>query len=66
MERSIRIVEPDVVNGDAKSRGKWFGRMIGEVALAAVVTKGVDKVSRLAKGSKIIREAGGVRVLPEA
>ena len=55
----------DVVNGDAQSRGKWFGRMIGEVALAAVVTKGVDKVGKLAKGSKIIQEAGGVRVLPE-
>ncbi|MBO9599483.1 MAG: hypothetical protein J7559_16875, partial [Cohnella sp.] len=55
----------DVVNGDAQSRGKWFGRMIGEVALAAVGTKGVDKVGKLAKGSKIIQEAGGVRVVPD-
>ncbi|WP_027088400.1 hypothetical protein [Cohnella panacarvi] len=55
----------DVVNGDAQSRGKWFGRMIGEVALAAVGTKGVDKVGKLAKGSKIVQEAGGVRVVPE-
>ncbi|WP_027084711.1 hypothetical protein [Cohnella panacarvi] len=56
----------DVVNGDAQSRGKWFGRMIGEVALAAVGTKGVDKIGKLAKGSKIVQEAAGVRIVPDA
>ncbi|WP_027085545.1 HNH/ENDO VII family nuclease [Cohnella panacarvi] len=56
----------DVVNGDAQSRGKWFGRMIGEVALAAVGTKGVDKIGKLVKGSKIVQEAAGVRIVPDA
>ncbi|MFD0671902.1 S-layer homology domain-containing protein [Cohnella sp. GCM10027633] len=53
----------EVVNGDADSRGRWFGRMIGEVALAAVGAKGVDKVAKLAKGTRIVQEAGGVRII---
>ncbi|MFD0671915.1 hypothetical protein [Cohnella sp. GCM10027633] len=53
----------EVVNGDADSRGRWFGRMIGEVALSVVGTKGVDKVAKLAKGTKIVQEAGGVKIV---
>ncbi|MFD0671934.1 TNT domain-containing protein [Cohnella sp. GCM10027633] len=53
----------EVVNGDADSRGRWFGRMIGEVALSVVGTKGVDKVAKLAKGTRIVREGGGVRIV---
>ncbi|MBT2680550.1 hypothetical protein J7E38_16190 [Bacillus sp. ISL-35] len=53
----------DVINGDAKSRSQWFGRAIGEVALAVIGTKGVDKAIKMAKGAKVVEEAGGVRVV---
>ncbi|MFD0671922.1 hypothetical protein [Cohnella sp. GCM10027633] len=53
----------EVVNGDADSRGRWFGRMIGEVALSVVGTKGVDKVAKLAKGTRLVREGRGVRIV---
>jgi predicted ribonuclease toxin of YeeF-YezG toxin-antitoxin module len=55
--------ENDVINGDAKSRSQWFGRAIGEVALAIIGTKGVDKAVKMAKGAKVVEEAGGVRVV---
>ncbi|UFT98806.1 hypothetical protein KO561_16655 [Radiobacillus kanasensis] len=54
--------ENDVINGDAESRGNWFGRAFGEVALAVVGTKGIDKAVKLTKGAKFVEEAGGVRV----
>ena|GEM_PF-5580440 len=47
--------EQDVVNGDAKSRAKWFGRAFGEIALAIIGTKGVDKVAKIAKTKGITR-----------
>jgi hypothetical protein len=53
----------DVVNGDAKSRSQWFGRAVGEVALAIIGTKGVDKAVKMAKGAKVVEETGGVRVV---
>ncbi|WP_257391697.1 DNA/RNA non-specific endonuclease [Mesobacillus jeotgali] len=53
----------DVINGDAKSRSQWFGRAIGEVALAIIGTKGVDKAVKMAKGAKVVEEAGGVRIV---
>jgi predicted ribonuclease toxin of YeeF-YezG toxin-antitoxin module len=53
----------DVINGDAKSRSQWFGRALGEVALAIIGTKGVDKAVKMAKGAKVVEEAGGVRVV---
>lgn len=53
----------DVVRGDATSRSKWFGRMIGEAALTVVGTKGVDKVVNLAKGTRFVQEVGGIRIL---
>ncbi|THE10570.1 DUF4237 domain-containing protein [Bacillus timonensis] len=53
----------DVVNGDAESRGHWFGRAFGEIALAIVGTKGVDKAVKLTKGAKVVDEVGGVRVV---
>lgn len=53
----------DVINGDAKSRSQWFGRAIGEAALAIIGTKGVDKAVKMAKGAKVVEEAGGVRVV---
>lgn len=53
----------DVINGDAKSRSQWFGRAIGEVALAIIGGKGVDKAVKMAKGAKVVEEAGGVRVI---
>lgn len=53
----------DVVNGDAESRSNWFGRAFGEVALAVVGTKGVDKAVKLTKGVNVVEEAGGVRVV---
>lgn len=53
----------DVVNGDAESRSHWFGRAFGEVALAIVGTKGVDKGVKLLKGSEVLsNEVGGVRI----
>lgn len=53
----------DVVNGDAESRSQWFGRGFGEVALAIVGTKGVDKGVKLLKGSEVLsNEVGGVRI----
>jgi predicted ribonuclease toxin of YeeF-YezG toxin-antitoxin module len=53
----------DVINGDAQSRSQWFGRAIGEVALAIIGTKGVDKAVKMAKGARVVEEAGGVRVV---
>jgi predicted ribonuclease toxin of YeeF-YezG toxin-antitoxin module len=53
----------DVVNGDADSRSNWFGRAFGEVALAVVGTKGVDKAVKLTKGVKVVEEAGEVRIV---
>jgi hypothetical protein len=53
----------DVINGDAKSRSQWFGRAIGEVALAIIGTKGVDKAVKMAKGARVVEEAGGVRIV---
>lgn len=51
--------ENDVINGDASSRGNFFGRATAEVLLVVVGTKGVDKVSKLGKvggkGSKVSR-----------
>ncbi|WP_010677570.1 YwqJ-related putative deaminase [Bacillus timonensis] len=55
----------DVINGDAESRGNWFGRAFGEIALAVVGTKGVDKAVKLAKGTKVVDEVGGVRVVDD-
>ncbi|WP_257215811.1 hypothetical protein [Fredinandcohnia onubensis] len=55
----------DVINGDAESRGNWFGRAFGEIALAVVGTKGVDKAVKLTKGAKAVDEVGGVRIVDE-
>lgn len=56
----------DVINGDAESRGKWFGRAFGEIALAVVGTKGIDKAAKLAKGTKLVQEASnGFKVVKE-
>ncbi|MDR4887681.1 TNT domain-containing protein [Fredinandcohnia sp. QZ13] len=55
----------DVINGDAESRGNWFGRAFGEIALAIVGTKGVDKAVKLTKGAKVVDEVGGVRVVDD-
>ncbi|MEH7225522.1 hypothetical protein V7112_17070 [Bacillus sp. JJ1566] len=52
----------DVINGDAESRGNWFGRAFGEIALAVVGTKGIDKAVKLTKGAKVVDEVGGVKV----
>ena len=53
----------DVVNGDAESRSHWFGRAFGEVALAIVGTKGVDKGVKLVRSSEILsNEVGAVRI----
>lgn len=41
----------DVVNGDAESRSHWFGRAFGEVALAVVGTKGIDKAAKAVKAA---------------
>ncbi|MBA4603417.1 hypothetical protein H2C83_14075 [Thermoactinomyces sp. AMNI-1] len=43
----------DVVKGDAKSRAEWFGYAAGQIVLAIVGTKGIDKTAKLAKGSKV-------------
>jgi hypothetical protein len=53
----------DVVNGDAESRGNWFGRAFGEVALAIVGTKGIDKAIKLSRGANVVDEVGGVRIV---
>nr|WP_309100501.1 TNT domain-containing protein [Fredinandcohnia onubensis] len=53
----------DVINGDAESRGNWFGRAFGEIALAVVGTKGVDKAVKLTRGAKTVDEVGGVRIV---
>lgn len=57
----------DVINGGAESRSKWVGRAVGEVALAIVGTKGVDKAVKLVKGTKVVQEAaGGVKIINKA
>ncbi|MFM1652487.1 WXG100 family type VII secretion target [Brevibacillus sp. B_LB10_24] len=45
--------EDDVVNGDANSRAHWFGNAVGQIGLAIVGTKGVDKAVKLLKGTKV-------------
>lgn len=45
----VEYWENDVINGDAGSRGNFFGRATVEVLLMVVGTKGVDKVSKLGK-----------------
>lgn len=47
----------EVINGDASSRAHFAGRAVGEVALAVFGPKGVDKVTKIAKGSKYAAEA---------
>lgn len=53
----------DIINGDADSRGHWFGRAFGEIALAVVGTKGADKAVKLIKGSKVVEVPGGVKIV---
>ncbi|NPC93399.1 hypothetical protein HOO54_14420 [Bacillus sp. WMMC1349] len=45
--------ERDVINGDAKSRAKWFMYATGTVATSVVGTKGVDKLGKAAKLGKL-------------
>ncbi|MBA4496350.1 ADP-ribosyltransferase [Paenactinomyces guangxiensis] len=52
--------ERDVINGDANSRAEWFGYAIGQVALALVGTKGLDKAAKLSKGSQVVSKTGKV------
>ncbi|MBV7275921.1 hypothetical protein I6U48_23795 [Clostridium sp. PL3] len=47
----------EVINGDASSRAHFAGRVLGEVALAVFGPKGVDKVTKIAKGSEYAAEA---------
>ncbi|MFS0864285.1 hypothetical protein [Fredinandcohnia sp. 179-A 10B2 NHS] len=51
----------DVINGDAESRGNWFGRAFGDIALALVGTKGVDKAVKMIKAN-VQQKKGGVHV----
>jgi predicted ribonuclease toxin of YeeF-YezG toxin-antitoxin module len=41
----------EVINGDANSSAQFAGKAIGEVALAVVGTKGLDKAVKVAKGA---------------
>ena len=50
----------DVIHGVVKSRAEWFGYALGQIALAVVGTKGVDKVEKLARGSKLARKGGNL------
>ena|GEM_PF-6449137 len=45
-------------SGDAETRGKIIGRAAGEIALAFVGTKGVDKIAKVAKGSQVLTKVG--------
>lgn len=49
-----------VVNGDSNSRARFWGRAVGEVGLALVGTKGLDKVADLAKAGEIGNQLGRV------
>ncbi|MBA4550101.1 EndoU domain-containing protein [Thermoactinomyces intermedius] len=50
----------DVVHGDARSRAEWFGYVFGEIGLAVFGTKGLDKVGKAAKASRMGQKAGEV------
>ncbi len=44
----------NVINGDANSRARFTGRVLGEIALSLVGTKGLDKVSnKVADAAKL-------------
>ncbi|MCU4668112.1 T7SS effector LXG polymorphic toxin [Bacillus paralicheniformis] len=51
----------DVINGDAESRARWFTYATGMVASSIVGTKGADKVSKLAKASKMGKTASKIK-----
>ncbi|MBA4496476.1 polymorphic toxin type 43 domain-containing protein [Paenactinomyces guangxiensis] len=46
----------DVINGDASSRSRWAGRVVGEIGLAIIGTKGADKAKHIATASKIAQK----------
>lgn len=53
----------DVTNGDAYSGGKWWGQAVGNVLLAVVGTKGLDKAVKVIK---VAREAEVAATLAKA
>jgi predicted ribonuclease toxin of YeeF-YezG toxin-antitoxin module len=44
--------EKDVVYGDSDSRAKFAGKAVGGIGTAIIGAKGLDKVSKIVKGSK--------------
>ncbi|KEO81705.1 WXG100 family type VII secretion target [Tumebacillus flagellatus] len=59
----------DVVNGDAYSRGEWFGKAVGNIVLGIIGDKGADKVVdalKVAKAGKIAEEASTVERIADA
>ena len=47
----------DVINGDADTRAHYVGKVTGEIALAVIGTKGVDKAVKGIRGAETV---GGV------
>lgn len=56
----------DVINGDAKSRAEWFGYAAGQILLALIGTKGLDKAAKAGKAGRLGKVGDGlINKLPE-
>ena len=51
---------------DSMEQGRIVGRIGGEIALAFVGTKGVDKIAKVAKGSQVLARTGNAAKLTRA
>ena len=56
-EALYNIISDEVINGDAESRARFFGRTVGEIALAVLTTKGIDKAAKGIKAAKGVAKA---------
>ncbi|MDF2536860.1 MAG: peptidoglycan-binding protein, partial [Bacillales bacterium] len=47
----------DFINGDAETRGRITGRVVGKITLAVIGGKGIDKAAKAAKSSNLTGRA---------
>jgi hypothetical protein len=64
-KQTLKAIQSGVVNAgkefakaDSFEKGRVVGRIAGEIGLAFVGTKGIDKLAKVGKGSKMLQEAG--------
>ncbi|KNY30128.1 Kelch repeat-containing protein [Pseudobacteroides cellulosolvens] len=51
-----KAVNDNLIHGDAKTRAKFFGRLVGEVALSVAGTKGLDKLAKVGKVAQVLEK----------